>query len=141
VLYKWISQAEKDIPNSADIIWAKAQFYWSRMSLYRKKEMPLFSNEWLYKFQSQHTIKLHKLHGEAGNVQENASQAMILICQALANYSPKDIFNCDESALFWKLRLYEEQQDEGYQPILCEFDQFEQILLARRVNNAVQKDI
>ncbi|KAL1961806.1 hypothetical protein VTN77DRAFT_1018 [Rasamsonia byssochlamydoides] len=40
-----------------------------------------------------------------------------------------------------KLRLYEEQQDEGYQPILREFDQFERILLARRVNNAVQKDI
>lgn len=26
VLYKWISQAEKDIPKSADIIWAKDSF-------------------------------------------------------------------------------------------------------------------
>lgn len=64
--------------------------------------MPSFSNGWLSGFQHRESIYSRVHHGEDGSTPELASEAMIPIRQALQLYSPRDIFNCDETALYWK---------------------------------------
>lgn len=65
--------------------------------------MPVFSNGWLHSFQSRRGIKANFLHGEEGSVQDHTEKEMVAIRQALSAYSPCNIFNCDETALYWKL--------------------------------------
>jgi hypothetical protein len=64
--------------------------------------MPSFSNGWLARFQARTGIKDQVLHGEEGSVTEESAQQMIIIRQALSAYSPENIFNCDETGLYWK---------------------------------------
>ena len=64
--------------------------------------MPVFSNGWLHSFQSCWAIKANVLH-EEGSVQKQTEEEMIAIRQVLNAYSPCNIFNCDETALYWKM--------------------------------------
>lgn len=64
--------------------------------------MPTFSNGWLAGFQHRGSIQNRLHYGEDGSTPELTSEAMIPIRQALQSYSPRDIFNCDETGLFWK---------------------------------------
>lgn len=100
ILFEWIILVEGQIPLSGEIIRHKAQFFWER--LYPEKEMPTFSNGWLYNFQSRRDIRWHQQHGEARDVPVKAHQEMSAIKHLLSTYSLKDQFNCDETALFWK---------------------------------------
>lgn len=65
--------------------------------------MPQFSNGWLYGFQSRRNIRRNAQYGEAGSLSENAAAEMVKIRQALSTYAPQDIFNCDETGLYWKM--------------------------------------
>ena len=64
--------------------------------------MPSFSNGWLAGFQHRESIHSRVHHGEDGSTPESATTDMIPIRQALQLYSPRDIFNCDETGLYWK---------------------------------------
>lgn len=101
-LLHWIRIAETQIIISQDIILEKARFFWSQLPLYQGLLMPTFSNGWLQGFQSRASIHSYKRHGEEGSVQESAEEEMKLIREALQKYHPRDIFNCDETGLFWK---------------------------------------
>ena len=64
------------------------------------------SNGWLNKFKTRHGIQQHVLHGEADSVGRaqlavNQMELKVLIGQ----YSPRYVFNFDESALFYRLPL------------------------------------
>jgi hypothetical protein len=64
--------------------------------------MPTFSNGWLDAFQSRESIR-NRLHAsEDGSTPLSASEAMIPIRHALEVYHPRDIFNCDETGLYWR---------------------------------------
>jgi hypothetical protein len=102
-LYEWVQRAEGKIPISGEIIQKKAAFFWQNMGIYKDQAMPSFSNGWLQKFQARRSIKERVLHGEEGSVSIDAGKAMIAIRQTLASYEYRDIFNCDETGLFWKL--------------------------------------
>ena len=102
-LYQWVRRAEDTIPITGELLKQKAQFFWQNLSVYQGKPMPTFSNGWLQGFQHRRSIKSRTQHGEAGSVPEEAEQQMVAIRQALAHYPTKDIYNCDESGLFWKL--------------------------------------
>jgi hypothetical protein len=65
--------------------------------------MPQFSNGWLYGFQSRRNIRRNTQYGEAGSLSQDAAKEMLRICQALSMYAPQDIFNCDETGLYWKM--------------------------------------
>ena len=65
--------------------------------------MPTFSNGWLHGFQACWDVKFCVQHGEAGSLGENAAIEMLAIQQALSIYAPQDIFNCDETSLYWRL--------------------------------------
>ncbi|UYV85048.1 K02A2.6-like [Cordylochernes scorpioides] len=65
------------------------------------------SNGWLEKFKARRNIAFKRLHGEAGSVDANsvATWKDGIIPSLLAKYSPQDIFNADETGLFYKLLL------------------------------------
>lgn len=65
--------------------------------------MPTFSNGWLRGFQARRDVKFRVQHGEAGSLGDNAAIEMLAIQQALSTYAPQDIFNCDETSLYWRL--------------------------------------
>ena len=102
-LYQWIYQAETRIIISGEVIREKARFFWNNLPGYKEHKMPVFSNGWLHSFQSRRAIKANTLHGEEGSVQNQTEEEMIAIRQVLSAYSPCNIFNCDESALYWKM--------------------------------------
>ena len=102
-LYQWIYQAEAHIIISGEVIHGKARFFWNNLPGYKEYKMPVFSNGWLHSFQSRRAIKANTLHGEEGSVQNQTEEEMIAIRQVLSAYSPCNIFNCDESALYWKM--------------------------------------
>ena len=103
-LYEWIQRAE-DIYISGDIIQKKAEFFWKNLREYEDQDMPSFSNGWLHRFQIRRAVKERIRHREIGSVSIKAAKAMISIQYALAAYDPKDVFNCDETGLFWKMTL------------------------------------
>ena len=100
-LFEWIQRAEGQITISQEVIWEKERQFWP--VLYPEKEMPQFSNDWLYGFQSRKNIRRNAQYGEAGSLSENAAAEMVKIRQALSTYAPQDIFNCDETGLYWKM--------------------------------------
>ncbi|UYV74823.1 hypothetical protein LAZ67_12001144 [Cordylochernes scorpioides] len=63
------------------------------------------SNGWVEKFKARRNIAFKRLHGEAGSVDANsvATWKGGIIPSLLAKYSPQDIFNADETGLFYKL--------------------------------------
>lgn len=97
----WIKHTEGEAPISQEAIRYKAQQYWGH--LYPNDPTPSFSNGWLYGFQTRNNIKSRKQHGEAASLAIDAANQMIKIRRLLTSYSPQDIFNCDESGLYWKL--------------------------------------
>src|SRR5271170_4764425 len=101
-LYTWLKHAETRIPISLEVIQEKAKYFWENIDMYNGKPMPRFSNGWLAGFQARKGVKNRELHGEDGSVEDKALMEMIAVRQALGAYSPRDIFNCDESALYWK---------------------------------------
>jgi hypothetical protein len=100
-LYKWIQRAETQISVSLELVCEKARQFWP--SLYPETEMPQFSNGWLQRFQNCRNIRSNSRHGKAGSLSINADKAMISIRQVISKYSPKDIFNCDETGLYWRM--------------------------------------
>jgi len=100
-LYMWIREAETQIIVSRETICEKARFFWMNIPMYKDKEMPVFSNGWLTRFQSRRGIKNWVLFGEDGSIDdEQSEQEMISVRQALNTYSPDNIFNYNETALY-----------------------------------------
>lgn len=63
-----------------------------------------FSNGWCQKFKSRHGFKFNLEHGEAGDVDMKVvDQSRIDFQNLLKQYLLADIYNCDETALFYKL--------------------------------------
>ncbi|KAI0998879.1 hypothetical protein K3495_g9313 [Podosphaera aphanis] len=68
-------------------------------------EVPAFSDGWLGSFKKRHGIKSRPRHGEDGSVNEAVVAQQLAQVQELATeYHPDDIYNCDESGLFWKMK-------------------------------------
>src|SRR6266540_4695449 len=63
------------------------------------------SNRWVDSFKKRHNLKQYNIHGEAASaLLKNLSTMREDLCQTLKDYNPKDIFNCDETGLFWKMK-------------------------------------
>ena len=73
------------------------------VTLCSKLEMFKASNGWLQGFQSRHHIKSYNITGESGSVELGS---VILsrerVSEVAAKYLPQNIYNCDETALYWK---------------------------------------
>lgn len=63
-----------------------------------------FSDGWLEKFKKRWYLKAYKLHGEAGDVDNvGIDNALETIRANISKYPLKDVFNCDESGLFFQM--------------------------------------
>jgi hypothetical protein len=104
---------------TGDILKAKAHEIWSLLPQYSQQQEPKWSNGWLDNFKKRHSIKEYKLHGEGASAdiltQDSVRQMEDLRAEC-SNYALKDIFNMDETGLFWKLqpdRTLATQQTSG----------------------------
>jgi DDE superfamily endonuclease/Tc5 transposase DNA-binding domain len=62
------------------------------------------SNGWIAKFKNRHGIRQFKLHGEAESAPlDILPDARADLKQLLAQYDPDDVFNADETGLFWRM--------------------------------------
>ena len=60
---------------------------------------------WIDNFKKRHNFKQYCIHGEASSAPlQNLDEMRNNINQILKNYDPQDIFNCDETGLFWKMK-------------------------------------
>ena len=63
------------------------------------------SSGWIDNFKKRHNIKQYTMHGEAASAPiQDLSSMRENLRQTLRDYDPKDIFNCDETGLFWKMK-------------------------------------
>ena len=92
---------------TGDILRAQAHQIWNRLPQYNEEEEPKWSNGWLDRFKKLYNIKEYKQHGEGASAEVNmpsAIQQMNNLRFECLNYHPRDIFNMDETGLFWKLQ-------------------------------------
>ena len=92
---------------TGDILKAKAHEIWSLLPQYSQEQEPKWSNGWLDRFKKRHNIKEYKLHGEGGSADihnEDAVKQMDNLRAECSGYALRDIFNMDETGLFWKLQ-------------------------------------
>ena len=61
------------------------------------------SNGWLQRFSNWHQIKFANLHGESAEVSiEAVQQWKTKLPEICAGYHPRDIFNCNETGVFFR---------------------------------------
>jgi hypothetical protein len=105
-LFDWQQriQGKKGIV-TGDILKSKAAEIWQALPQYQGQPVPKWSNGWLDRFKKRFKIKEYVTHGEGGTAAVDSPEsiaqmaAVRLLC---TEYAPKDIFNMDETGLFWK---------------------------------------
>jgi len=110
VLYLWLqNQRSRQIPVNGKMIMEAAQVtYTVLVDEYEKSDTrdavaPSFSASWFNAFKKRYQISYSQLHGEAGGVDLVAIEPELRDIRAVcANYSPDDIFNCDETGVYLK---------------------------------------
>lgn len=88
---------------TGDILQEKAGEIWDRLPSSQGKNKPVFSSGWLTGFKARHGLYQHTFHGEEGAVPAAADEAMTTIHDEVRYYNERDIFNMDETGLFWRL--------------------------------------
>jgi len=100
-LFLWHQKVEVDIPISDGVLREKAIRLWGLM--YPDTIVPTFSNGWLSGFKKRYNIRQQIRHGEAGSLNLSAIAEQLRAVQSLVQqYHPSDVYNCDETGLFWK---------------------------------------
>ncbi len=101
-VYEWFcSQRAKNIPISGPLIQERARQIAEQLGV--PDDQFKGSNGWLNRFKVRHSVVFRKISGESAKVNtttidEWKERLPILI----DNYSENDIFNCDETGLFFK---------------------------------------
>ncbi|XP_037521813.1 tigger transposable element-derived protein 4 [Rhipicephalus sanguineus] len=101
-LLVWLSaMIAKKIPVSGDILKQKAEVFALQMNVKDFK----FSDGWLRNFKSRNDLKFKKMCGESGAVNDSvvAEYRDGKLQSLLQQFPPNDIFNCNETGLFYKL--------------------------------------
>uniref|UniRef100_A0A1I8M6K0 HTH CENPB-type domain-containing protein n=1 Tax=Musca domestica TaxID=7370 RepID=A0A1I8M6K0_MUSDO len=74
------------------------------------------STGWLWRWQQRQGIKLRKIHGEQKSADSNAAEDFLssVVPNIISEYEEADIFNADESALFFKALPPKSLCKQGY---------------------------
>ncbi|CAF3287422.1 unnamed protein product [Rotaria socialis] len=101
-VYEWfVQQRSKNIPISGPILQEKSREV--AESLGDKMDSFKASNGWLEKFRIRHNISFRVISGESLSVDVTIVDDWVQrIPKIIDDYDPKDIFNCDETGLFFK---------------------------------------
>lgn len=88
-----------NLPLSGDMVKEKAMIFASKFGVNNFKA----SNGWLTKFKNRHNISLKKMCGESADVKDSDVEDWKINLKILIrDYDPKNIFNADETGLFYK---------------------------------------
>lgn len=101
-MLSWFNnQRQNNVPISGPIVKAKAEKFANQLGIIEFKA----SEGWLGKFKHRHQITYGKMNGEARDVDMNVTNNWISTVwpNLKMKYSPEDIFNADETGLFFKL--------------------------------------
>ncbi|OAD67401.1 Homeodomain-like DNA binding domain-containing transcription factor [Phycomyces blakesleeanus NRRL 1555(-)] len=95
----WINIAENNqIPITWELIKTKATIFAERIGVKNFSA----SQGWMEKFGKRHCIKMNRIHGEAGSTDIELLQIdKAAIKEKIEGYSARDIYNFDETALFY----------------------------------------
>jgi hypothetical protein len=105
-LFEWQQALQRqNITVNGDMLKSKALDYWNRLPQYYNEPTPHFSDGWLQNFKERHGIRAIRLHGEAASVDDSITveQRMNEIRAVTDRYDLRDIYNMDETGLYWKL--------------------------------------
>ena len=102
-LYIWFSDVRSKGANlSDDMLIEKAKDF-GQMSAVDKDFT--YSRGWLQRFKSRHHIKSYKSHGESASADMGVvTSSREQLKEDLSHYDPNDIYNVDETGLFYKLK-------------------------------------
>jgi hypothetical protein len=117
VLAEWILQRQGNgVIMTWSLIQAKARVFADQLNL-SESQRPTFSDGWLEKFLERHGLRTVKMSGESGSADVAAIEAALPDLQAIIqSYAPRDVFNMDETGLFYCLapdRTIASRQIEG----------------------------
>lgn len=106
-LFEWQQRMQKKkAVITGDLLKAQASIFWNRLPQFEDIPEPKWSNGWLEGFKKRFKIKEYIRHGEGGSAEidnPNAIQQMADLRNLCKQYPDQDIFNMDETGLFWKL--------------------------------------
>jgi hypothetical protein len=104
-LAEWFLANQEHINLSGDLIRESAMKIIDRLY---PDHLPFeFSNGWLEAFKVRHGIKKHRRFGESGSVDmTTVATALPGIRQVLDAYEWRDIYNMDESGLFYRMQVH-----------------------------------
>jgi len=103
-LFEWVVRMEGSVPVSGDMIQTAAHQLWEKMEDFQHLKEPKWSDKWLHDFKARHKIRKFRQHGEAGSVNKQGAAERLKACQTIVrDYPLDDIYNCDETGLFWLL--------------------------------------
>lgn len=103
LMWEWFQRARSlySIPISGPMLQEKALQYASELGI--SQEEFKASNGWLNCFRKRHNINFASVCGESGSVcQETVNDWKDRLPDILRGYDPKDVFNMDETGLFFK---------------------------------------
>ena len=98
---KWFTKARSEkIPLSGPIIKVKAQEFGAKLNLNNFKA----SNGWLDNFKGREAVVCKKICGESAsvNIEDANKWKNDTLLEIIKDYKPEDIFNVDETGLFFK---------------------------------------
>lgn len=104
-LVRWIEEIERtsNFPLTAECIQMKAKGLWAQEE---KEKNPAFkfSRGWFSNFKKRHSLTLKRAYGSSGLINREDYEGDILrIREIMKTYRLEDIFNFDETSLFFKL--------------------------------------
>ena len=104
ILYDWQKIIESQGGfTSGDLLIEKACDIWRSLPQYKDLPEPQFSAGWLHRFKKRYGIKQYNHHGESASVPQQAEEEMAAIRTLSGQYDEGDIYNMDETGLFWRL--------------------------------------
>ncbi|KAI1007535.1 hypothetical protein K3495_g686 [Podosphaera aphanis] len=101
-LYTWMKQYETRAPIAGNALRVKASKLFHMMPMYRDQTEPAWSNGWLHRFQQLYGIHKTRRYGEASSALASHDKEIRTIQLALTDFPLRDIYNCDETGLFYK---------------------------------------
>ena len=104
-LFEWQQVMQKrKIVITGLLLQEKAMQFWSKMDIYKDIAPPKFSEGWLSNWKARYQIKKYTLHDEAGTVElgEEDTETMEKVQAILVDYERCDIYNMDETGLYWR---------------------------------------
>lgn len=102
-LFEWqqrIQQAGGLI--NSEILREKARDFWLQIPEYQCLPIPQFSDGWLNRFKKRHAIRKITYHGEATSIPPSAYEEMKTVRTLCGEFAEEDIYNMDETGLFWR---------------------------------------